>query len=185
MSTFGEYARLASAILLASLIALFLSCCSIGGAHTPDTVLEKRFADHRDAFNALLQDLQADAKLTAIGPRHLSYDGRLIDLNVSEMEDLGFSRERWKHFMKLLNEVGAADVGKSQRSIVFEVDHASVWNGVSQKGYLYGIGPEDHLKSSLDRYRPTDADRNGSGDWSVCKRLDGNWYLYLIIRGRR
>jgi len=173
------------AVVLLCAHSVFLQACAVGRNHTSDAALERVFNQHQADFEALLAEVQADPQLTSIQPRSLVYAGRLLQVtenNLSEVENLGLPRERWRLYHKQLRDLGLeGGVTKEKRTVEFRVDPGSILNGNSYKGYEYRPIPPDHVLSSLDGYRISDRDRDRFGNWIVYKPLKRNWYLYLFV----
>ncbi|MGA3242514.1 MAG: hypothetical protein ABSG03_40240 [Bryobacteraceae bacterium] len=164
---------------------LLANACSVGPRHTSDSKLEQRFFQHQAEFDTLLADVQADEKLTMIGPHEICYAGRTLSVpsDLSEIERLGLTAQRWADYQRQLRELGLALVTKSDGGVEFRVDIGSFLNGDSYKGYEYNSHPAEHPKASLDGYRTSENDRQGSGGYYVSKPLQGSWRLYLYVNG--
>jgi hypothetical protein len=164
--------------------ALFMGACAVGRSHTSDSKLEQTFHRHEAEFEALLADVQADKNLKTIQPDSLIYADHLLNVSendLSALERLGLTGERWLGYQKQLRRLGlAGGVLKGEGRVEFRADPGSIFNGDSYKGYEYTPTPPQHLKSNLDRYRIADSEKDESG-WSVYKPLKGHWYLHLHV----
>ena len=172
------------AVVLCALSAL-PEGCAVGRHHTSDASLERVFNQHRAEFEALLADLQADPQLTTLMPHVVIYDGRRVEIqedNSEEIERRGLPKARWTQYMKQMQQLGLVGITRSAEEVEFRVDPGTLFNGDSYKGYSYRqTVPDRLLLPSLDGYRISDRDLNGFGGWLVFKRLTGNWYLYLFV----
>ena len=116
---FGVPARTSPRVAAVSLIAVFLSlsACAVGWNHTSDATLERYFNHHQAEFETLLAEVQADSKLKTLQPRALIYAGRYVeisDANLSELERLGLSPERWRRYQKELRDLSLVSVIKGE-----------------------------------------------------------------------
>jgi len=175
----------ATVLALVGTCLLLASACSVGPRHTPDSELEQRFFQHEAEFDALLADVQADGKLTMIGPQEIRYAGRTLSgrAGLSAIELAGLTAERWAGYQRQLRDLGLVLVTKADGGVEFRVDTGSFFNGDSYKGYEYNSNPAEHPKAGLDGYRISESDRDGSGGYYVSKPLKGNWRLYLYVNG--
>jgi len=159
-----------------------LGACAVGGRHTSDSALEENFFRHEEQFEALLADVQADEKLSMIRLKEFRYAGHSFsshdDLSAAEHD--GLTKERLKSYQGMLRDLGVRQVFRGTSGVTFKVDKGSISNGDSYKGYEYDTHPPKHLRASLDGYRISDRERDELG-YSVCKRIKGNWYLYLFV----
>jgi hypothetical protein len=173
--------------VFAGVCFLALNACSVGRSHTPDSKLEQNFFRQEAEFEALLAEVQADEKLTMIGPREICYAGRTLSIKdgLSEIEPLGLTTERWAEYQRQLRGLGLVLVTKGDGVVEFRVDRGSFSNGDSYKGYEYDSKPAEHLnlKASLDGYRISESDKDASGGYYVSKLLKGHWRLYLYVNG--
>ena len=171
--------------LIVAACALFLSvgACAVAGRHTRDSNLEERFLSNESGFAALLTEVSADEKLEMLRPDKVRYAGRVFSPeDFTEMEHLGFSRQRWTRYRQQILGFGIVQITKSRGEIEFRVDQGSFWNGDSYKGYEYSlVPPAGHQKASLDAYRHLADDKLPFGGYQVYKPLKGNWYIYLFI----
>jgi hypothetical protein len=183
---FGVPAKTSTQIASVALIAMHLSmsACSVGWNHTSDAGLERFFNQHQAQFETLLAEVRADSQLMTLQTRTLIYAGRYVkirDADLSGVERLGLSRERWRRYQKELRDLGLVSVIRGEGTVEFRVDAGSLLNGDSYKGYYYTFTPPDHIRSDLDGYRRSDQDKDKFGGWSVFKPLKSKWYLYLFV----
>ncbi len=166
-------------------MCLLVVACAVGSRHTPDSQLERRFLSNEAAFESLLSEVQADERVNMISTTHVRYGDRILSAEGSrdELERLGFTRDRWMRYQQQLKALGLVAVLKNSSCIEFRVDQGSIRNGDSYKGYEYCTTAPGHLKSSLDGYRISEADRGKSEGYSVSRPLKGHWYLYLYVNG--
>lgn len=164
---------------------LLLVACSAGARHTSDSKLGQKFFQHEAEFEALLTDVQADDKLTMIGPHKLGYAGRTLSVqdNLSDIERLGLSTERWATYQRRLQDLGLVLIAKANGGVEFRVDAGSFFNGDSYKGYEYDSDPAEHSKANLDDYRISESDRVRSGGYYASRPLKGHWCLYIYVNG--
>jgi hypothetical protein len=124
--------------------------------------------------------------LKTLQPRALIYAGRYVeisDANLSELERLGLSPERWRRYQKELRDLSLVSVIKGEDGVEFRVGSGSLFNGDSYKSYEYRPPSPDHLRAGLDGYRRSDQDRSKWGGWLVYKPLKSKWSLYLFVNG--
>ena len=162
--------------------------CSVGRSHTSDASLQRFFNQHRQEFEAVLSEVQADSHLKTLQRDVVSYSGRLVKVDgikFEEVESLGLPKSRWIHYQEELQRLRLAGIMKSEHEIEFRVDPGTMFNGDSYKGYCYRATAPDRLLSSLDEYRTSDRDLNRFGGWLVFKPLMGDWFLYLFVNGTR
>ena len=165
-----------------AICSVVLGACSVGRRHTPDSALEQNFFRHEEQFEALLADVQADEKISMIGLKEFRYAGHSFsshdDLSAAEHD--GLTKERLKSYQGMLRDLGVRKVFRGTSGVTFKVDEGSFSNGDSYKGYDYDAHPPEHLRASLDGYQPSERERDELG-YYVCKRIKGNWYLYLFV----
>ncbi len=180
-----DTARRRTAIISLIGVCSLVVACAVGRRHTPDAELERKFLDNEAAFESLLSEVQADERVTMISTTHVRYGDRILSAESSrnELERLGFTRDLWTRYQQQLKGLGLVAVLKHSSCIEFRVDQGSIRNGDSYKGYAYCTTTPGHLKSSLDDYRISEADRDKSEGYSVSKPLKGRWYLYLYVNG--
>jgi hypothetical protein len=169
---------------LVGLIAVVSIGCAVGARHTPDAKMEKMFADHQAGFRQLLETVESDSRLEMITPNSLRYGAQSV--TGSDMRDIelaGMKRSNWRAYTKMLRELGIAQVFRTEHGIQFKVESASISNGSSDKGYWYSEQTPGHQVSSLDQYRISPRDRDGSGNYLVSRPLKGNWHLFLFVNG--
>src|ERR1051326_151832 len=174
------------AVALLSSLLVFVTGCAVGWNHTSDASLERHFSRHQTQFEALRAEVQADSQLTTLQPRAIIYAGKRVEVrdgDLTELERLGLTRERWEHYQKELEDLGLAGVMKGDSDIEFRIDSGSLLNGDSYKGYWYGSTAPYRVRDSLDGYRCSDRDQDKFGNWGVCKPLKRNWYVYLFVNG--
>ena len=171
--------------LVVATCVLFLSvgACAVAGRHTPDLKLEEKFFSNEAGFAALLTEVRADDKLEMLRPNDVRYAGRVFSQGDStEMERLGFPRERWARYRQQIRKLGIVQITKADGIVEFRVDQGSLWNGDSYKGYEYSlVPPAGHRKASLDAYRISTDDKIPFGGYQVYRPLKGNWYVYLFV----
>lgn len=162
--------------------SVVLGACAVGRRHTSDSALEENFFRHEEQFEALLADVQADEKLSMIGPKGFRYAGRSFSTpdDLSGAEHDGLTKERLKSCQGMLRDLGVRQVFRGTSGVTFKVDEASISNGDSYKGYEYDNHAPKHLRATLDGYRISDRERDELG-YYVCKPIKGNWYLYLFV----
>ncbi len=169
------------------LLILLLNACAVG--HTADAALVRTFKSHQAEFESLLTEVLADSQLMTLQRNVLIFGGHSVDLRQSDMsaiERVGLTRERWIHYQNQLRRLGLYGVMKDGATrIEFRVDPGSMWNGDSYKGFEYRTTPPRHMRNSLDDYRVSDEDRNEFGGWLVYRAIKGHWYLYLFVNGSR
>jgi len=158
--------------------------CAVGRNHTSDSKLEQNFLRHESEFEALLADVKADEKLMMIGRHGLRYaDGSISsESDLSGIEHLGLTKERWARYQQQLEKLGLVQVTKGDGGVEFRADSGSFSNGDSYKGYKYSMTPpEGHRKASLDTYRISADGKDRFGNYSGYKPIKGHWYLYLFV----
>jgi hypothetical protein len=175
---------------VAAVFALFGACvllcgCAVGSEHTSDAKLKRNLFDHEAEFDALLAEVQGDERLTMVSTGAVLYGGQMVSAadGLDQIELAGLTKERWAGYQHHLRDLGLSQVTKGDRGVEFRVDPGSLFNGDSYKGYEYSLEPPRHPKSSLDRYKISEADRDASGGYYVSKPLKGHWRLYLYVSG--
>lgn len=159
------------------LMGLFFSGCGLvldqWKEIPPDRELEEVFRSNRAVFEELVRMSDEDRRVVRIANDFTWVSG--IGLS-NDSGELGFSKERWEEykirFRKLNLENG-----------ITRGEDGSVWfsafgRGLSVSGiskeYVFSKATNDCRYDSLDIPEPFK-------DWPrICKRLDENWYLYLI-----
>jgi hypothetical protein len=172
-------------MLPVSACLLMAAACSVGQRHTPDSVLERNFFKHEAEFNRLLSDVLGDDQLEMVGFDEIRYTNLTISDQASQThsEPEGL-KARWGLYKKQLKALGIRQAFIGRDGVAFKVDEASIINGASYKGYAFDLVPCAHRKSSLDWYRISPQDRDGFGNFVVCKPFKGQWSLYLSVDGR-
>jgi len=163
-----------------------LTGCAVGRHYTADLQLERYFYRHEADFNALLREVQSDAGFQAICLHYVRNGESSTEVSsgddLSRVERLGFTRERWLGYNRRLRLLGLTFLMKSDERIELRVANPSLFNGDSIKSYAYLTLPPRNLKTDLDRYDISDSE-NIPGGWAVYKPLHGNWYLFLFVSG--
>jgi len=173
-----------SRLPFAGVCILLMGACAVGGRHTPDSKLEDNFVLHGAGFEALLAQVNADDKLHMVRADEVLYGGGRFSSrgDLSVLEQLGLSRERWASYKDQLRRLGIVQITKGEGGVEFRVDTGSLMNGDSDKGYEYSpTPPAGHRKANLDTYRISEDDKDRFGNFYVYKPLKGNWYLYLFV----
>ena len=186
-STWGSrsFRTVSRLTVVACVLLIFVAAWALAGQHTPDSKLERRFLSNEAGFAALLAEVSADDRLEGLSADRVRYADRIFSPGDStEMERLGFSRERWARYREEIRKLGIAGVSRADGIVEFRVDQGSLWNGDFYKGYEYSlVPPAGRRKASLDKYRLSEDDKIRFGGYQVYKPIKGNWYLYLFISG--
>lgn len=172
---------------VATLLLALPTACTVGRVHTRDSVLEQNFVRNEPRFERLVADLRSDAKLELMDETELRYGGVSFNAGsgVADLDERGFSTDRWNHYRTLLRTTGVKRAIRGDRGeIELEFDQASIWNGSSYKGYWYSASPPPgHSRTELDDYRLSKQDLSPNGGYFLYKAIKPNWYLYLFVDG--
>jgi len=174
----------AAVVFSLCIFSMYLSACAVGWNHTSDAKLKQSFNQHKNEFQVLLAEVQADSQLTTLQRNVLIYAGQTVDLRVNSLSDVvntGMSKVRWMRYQKQLRDLGLYGVMKGPGKVEFRVDSGSLSNGDSYKGYEYTTTPPSSVRPSLDGYRISDAEKAPYGGWQVYAPLQGDWFLYLFV----
>src|SRR3954468_18312282 len=129
-----------SAVALATCMTVWCGC-SVGRHHTPDSVLESRFFQHRLEFENLLRDMQSDQKIGAVRADLLIYGGHRFNLlevgNAAAVEGAGLTRQHLARCQEALDKLGLDGVMQGHGEVEFKTDKESFSNGDSHKGYVF------------------------------------------------
>jgi hypothetical protein len=159
-------------------LAVFFHCIAFvlleSCGHTPDAKLVGLFHDHRADFSRLLGMMQSDSRLTNTG--FLFYP----EEDPKQVEKAGLPRERFTQYQELVSELGLRGgvfIGNADTAW-FAAESPFVFNGYSQKGYIYSPEPlAPVIDTALERYVPP----SRLHGWIVYRLLEPHWYLYLRI----
>jgi hypothetical protein len=160
-----------------------LSSCAVGSRHTSDAELVRRFLQHEADFNLLATYAKSDAALKMVSDNEVRYGGHFFSVprDSVALADAGLSGASLAALRLTMRRLGVAVVFAGAEGLTLRVDESSISNGASEKGFQYTEKAPRRLRNSLDDYRIADADRDEGGNYSVAKRLSGNWYLYLFV----
>jgi hypothetical protein len=112
------------------LCLVLLTACAIGRQHVSDAKLEKNFLRHEAEFQALINDIQADKKLTMIDRHSVHYGTQraTTDQDFSDIERVGLTRERWMKFQNYLKILGLVRIFQYNDMIDLEVEAESLFS---------------------------------------------------------
>jgi len=154
---------------------VILSClCLVGCGHTSDEELVKIFQQGEGKFLLLRGMARSD------------WDSNMIRLYVTrtartyeEADHQGLSKERWREYQTLLKELRLSGVAASEDRVEFRFDPPSLFNGDSEKGFLYSETPLAPLLTSLDGFSPSEPTPTPNHNHLAYRAIQAKWYVFI------
>lgn len=166
---------LAPTISVLACAVLLVDC-----GHTSDAKLEALFHNHETEFNQLMLMAKSETRILTITPR-LVVTETSTEEGWEGAERQGLARDKWNQYQELFESLGLhGGMLRGGKTISFETDTASLWNGDSEKGFLYSENASlTPTVSDLGRVRASEEYRDPHGGFTAYKLLQPHWYLFI------
>jgi hypothetical protein len=139
------------------------------------------FSGREREFNQLVAMAQSDSRFITIAPDQFVTQS-VIGTGWKEAEDQGLAKSRWDAYQELFRRLELrGGLSRGGSIIYFRADMPSLWNGDSQKGFVYSVDPLSPTTQDLEGYVPAPNQRDRYGGFVVYKPLKSHWYLFLDV----
>ncbi|MES2445045.1 MAG: hypothetical protein V4574_19650 [Pseudomonadota bacterium] len=167
----------ACGFLLLLLVAIpLLEACRVSGAHPSDAAMAREFSERRRSFDALLQMVRQETRVTRVAPDFIWIDGAR---NVAEADRARYLPDaRLARYRKLFRalDLGSGVVRRHDGSVGFLRSSSGIVPSGSGKEFLWAPGFRGPAIGASDP-RSVEALCVPSSGCTSARRLAPDWYL--------